>query len=81
MKADIQEVGFADARSMYDTYSGDKQGLRDWTRGAAINRDRDLRLQYLAGLSLNRNLGDPIYKEIVGLKVLPTGLTVVYAKP
>jgi spermidine synthase len=82
MKADLTEVGFTDVRAMYDTYAGDKQGLRDWTKGAAINRDRDLRLQYLAGLSLNRNLGDPIYKEILGYKTaLPTGLTVIYAKP
>jgi spermidine synthase len=67
---------------MYDTYAGDKQGLRDWVKDAQINRDRDLRLQYLAGLSLNRNLGDPIYKQILGYKTqIPTGLTVIYAKP
>jgi spermidine synthase len=82
MKADLQQVGFTDARSMYDTYTGDKFGLADWTRGAAINRDRDLRLQYLAGLSLNRSLGDPIYREIARAKpILPRGLTVVFAKP
>ncbi|HET9161270.1 MAG TPA: fused MFS/spermidine synthase, partial [Caulobacteraceae bacterium] len=82
MKADIQQVGFTDTRSMYDTYSGDKFGLADFVKGAEINRDRDLRLQYLAGLSLNRNLGDPIYRQIAQSKpILPKGLTVIFAKP
>ncbi len=82
MKADLQEVGLTDARAMHATYAGDKKDLGDWLKGAVINRDRDLRLQYLAGLSLNRNLSDPIYREIVGYKTqIPTGLTVIYAKP
>jgi spermidine synthase len=81
MKADIEEVGLNDVRGMYDTYAGDKVGLKDWLSDAVINRDRDLRLQYLAGLALNRNLGDPIYKQMLGYKTLPTGLKVIFAKP
>ena len=81
MKADIQEVGLNDVRGMYDTYAGDKVGLKDWLSDAVINRDRDLRLQYLAGLALNRNLGDPIYKQMLGYKTMPTGLKVIFAKP
>ena len=81
MKADIQYVGLNDVAAMYDTYSGDKAGLREWLKDAVINRDRDLRLQYLAGLSLNRNLGDPIYQEMLKYKTLPTGLKVIFARP
>ena len=35
-----------------------------WLSGAALNRDRNLRLQYLAGLGLNLYQSDAIYRNM-----------------
>lgn len=77
MRQDLVEVGFPDVQSLLDIYSGDKRGLVEWLRGAQINRDSSLRLQYLAGLSLNRQLGDVIYKDMLLHKSPPTGVTII----
>ncbi len=37
-------------------YAGQATQLTEWSRGAQINTDRNLRLQYLAGMWLNANL-------------------------
>jgi hypothetical protein len=41
---------------------------------AQINRDRDLRLQYLAGTELNLYRSDQIYSEILRFRTFPDGL-------
>jgi spermidine synthase len=48
--------------------------LRAWLRGAPINRDRDLRLQYLAGMSLNQNGAEFIYDDMLLHRRFPDGL-------
>ena len=39
--------------------------LQPWLKDAQINRDRNLRLQYLAGLGLNLYQSDPIYADML----------------
>jgi spermidine synthase len=39
--------------------------MRAWLKGAEINRDRSLHLQYLAGMGLNLQQGSAIYNEIL----------------
>jgi spermidine synthase len=61
-------VGFRDGGELIDllaTYSGQAPLLKDWSRGAQINTDRNLRLQYLAGMWLNSNLGERILAGIL----------------
>lgn len=70
------EVGFTDMEALLDTYVGDKQSLKAWLKDAQINRDKDLRLQYLAGFALNRNEGDAIYQEMDSYKAPPQGLRI-----
>jgi spermidine synthase len=36
-----------------------------YTKDAMINHDKNLRLQYLAGLGLNLYQSDPIYQDIL----------------
>lgn len=81
MLADQVNVGFDGPAGLLATYMGDKAGLRDWTFGAQINHDRNLRLQYLAGLALNRNLADVIQQDMMRYKTMPHGLTVIGAVP
>jgi len=46
-------------------YAGQARDMADWTRGAQINTDRNLRLQYLAGIALNSNLSSQIFKDML----------------
>jgi spermidine synthase len=47
------------------TYAGQASGLKEWSRDAQINTDRNLRLQYLAGLSVNHYMGTRILSSIL----------------
>ena len=47
------------------TYSGQAPLLKEWSRGAQINTDRTLRLQYLAGMWLNSYMGERVLSGIV----------------
>ena len=45
-----------------------------WLKGAAINRDRNLRLQFLAGLGLNLYQSDAIYRNMIKNSQFPEGV-------
>jgi len=49
----LRQVGFPTAVNLLGTYLGRGSDLRPWLAGAQINRDIDLRLQYLAGMGVN----------------------------
>ena len=61
----LLDVGFRSAVDLLGTYAGRAEDLRDWLKDAQINQDRNLRLQYLAGLGLNENQSAQIYEEIL----------------
>ncbi len=73
----MAEVGFLNMQALLDTYIGDKQSLATWLKGAQINTDKDLRLQYLAGFALNKNENDAIYQEMKSFERPPVGLRYV----
>lgn len=74
--ASLGEVGIRSADDLLATYAGREDDLREWLRGAEINRDLNMRLQYLAGWGLNYNHADLIYQEIVSRRVFPSDLFV-----
>jgi len=51
--ASLHDVGFTSAIDFLSSYAGRGADLAAWLKGAAITTDRDLRLQYLAGMGLN----------------------------
>jgi spermidine synthase len=53
------------------TYAGQAPSLKEWSRGAQINTDSNLRLQYLAGMSLNSYMGEPILATIIAYYSFP----------
>jgi spermidine synthase len=61
----LREIGMHSAVDLFSTYAGRKADLEPWLRNAAINRDRNLRLQYLAGLGLNLYEADSIYADML----------------
>ena len=70
----LAEVGLQSAMSLLGTYAGRASDLRPWYRGAEINRDSNLRLQYLAGMGLNGGAETVIYSEILKYRRFPAAL-------
>jgi spermidine synthase len=67
----LHEVEFPSGLSLLATYAGQAADLRSWLQGAEINRDRNLRLQYLAGLGLNTTEGPLIYQQMLRQRRFP----------
>jgi spermidine synthase len=76
MRQSLAEVGFPDAVSLFGTFAGQKQHLDPWMADAQINHDNDMRLQYLAGLGLNRYDQAIIYSGMIANRRYPEGLFV-----
>ena len=76
VKESLQEVGMNSSVDLFSTYAGRSSDLQEWLRGATINRDRNLRMQYLAGLGLNRDESAAIYSSMLAYRRFPEGLFV-----
>jgi len=61
----LREIGINSAIDLFGTYAGSTHDMKAWLSDASINTDRNLRLQYLAGLGLNLYQSDPIYKSMI----------------
>ena len=61
----LQEAGFGSAIELLATQDGRASDLAPWLAGIEINRDRNLRLQYLAGLSMNLSTEASIYDSML----------------
>ena len=70
----LKEIGLAGVVDLFGTYAGRASDLSEWLRTASINRDGDLRLQYVAGLGLNMNESDAVYSDILKYRRFPEGL-------
>jgi spermidine synthase len=70
----LGQIGIHSAVELFGTYAGHKSDMAGWLKGAALNRDRNLRLQYLAGLGLNLYQSDAIYRNIIKETQYPDGL-------
>ncbi len=70
----LAEVGLGSAFDLMTTYAGRDDELRPWLKGAQINRDLNMRLQYLAGWGLNYNHADVIYGQMLDYRTLPKDL-------
>ncbi len=60
----LREVGFGSAFQLFSTYAARAGEMQAWLQGAELNRDRNLRLQYLAGLGLNLHEEATIYAHM-----------------
>ena len=70
----LREIGIGSAVDLFATYSGQKSDLEPWLRGAEINRDGDLRLQYIAGWGINSDMADYLYREMLRYRRPPVRL-------
>ena len=72
----LREVGFRSSYTLFATFAGQAIDLKSWMQSAQINRDRNLRLQYLAGLGLNYNEQDLIFSDLLLYRRFPDELFV-----
>ncbi len=70
----LDEVELGTAIALLSTYAGQAADLKPWLKGAEINRDRNLRLQYLAGFGLNVYEEDQIYRSMLNFRRYPDEL-------
>ena len=61
----LSEVGINSAVELFANFAGQPSDMEGYLKDAQINRDRNLKLQYLAGMGLNLYQSDPIYQDIV----------------
>jgi spermidine synthase len=89
VKESLTEVGFTPkgdntgapgssgvAVALLATYAGRAADLKEWMKDAQINTDRNLRLQYLAGMWFNFYIGTEILSSILGHYRFPEELFV-----
>jgi spermidine synthase len=76
----LVEVGFESPLDLLATYAGTAADLAAWLADAEINRDRNLRLQYLAGVAANNYDEALIFDDIVRYRRYPEKLFVASAQ-
>jgi spermidine synthase len=74
VRASLRDAGYTSALELLSTYAAQSSDLGNWMKDAQINRDRNLRLQYLAGLGLNTNAAGLIYDQMLSPARFPENL-------
>jgi spermidine synthase len=70
----LGEIGMFSAIDLFSNYAGTKSDLAPWLADAVINRDRNLRLQYLAGMGFNLYQSEAIYADMLQYSQWPNDL-------
>jgi spermidine synthase len=70
----LQEIGLGSAVDLFATYAGRRSDLTAWFGDAPINRDWNLRMQYLAGTALNLDDSAAIYAGMLAYRRFPADL-------
>lgn len=74
VRQSLDEVGFASGIDLVATFAALAGDLRPWLRGVPINRDRNLRLQYLAGLGASFYREERIFNAMLRYRRYPSQL-------
>jgi spermidine synthase len=72
----LAEIGMNSPVDLFATYAGRRSDLTEWLRNIPLNRDRNLRMQYLAGLGLNLDDAAAIYAGLLAYRRFPDDLFV-----
>jgi spermidine synthase len=72
----LNQIGFSSAQQLFSTFAAEGPMLKPWLADAQINRDRNLRLQYLAGLGFNQYNQVAIYSDMLQYRRWPENLFV-----
>jgi len=72
----LNDAGFPTIFNLLSTYGGRASDLKPWLAGAQINRDSNLRLQYLAGLAADLSEANRISDSILAWRKFPEDIFV-----
>jgi len=76
MALSLAEIGMHSPVDLFARYAGRRSDLTEWLRNVPLNRDRNLRMQYLAGLGLNLDDAAAIYAGLLAYRRFPEDLFV-----
>jgi spermidine synthase len=76
MAQSLAEIDMNSPVDLFARYAGRRSDLREWLRNVPLNRDRNLRMQYLAGLGLNLDDAAAIYAGLLAYRRFPEDLFV-----
>ena len=74
VRVSLAEVGFGSLAQLFGTFALRKPEIDPWIADAQINRDRNLRIQYLAGISSNFREQAAIYRDMARYRSFPEGI-------
>ncbi len=72
--ASLRDVKFKSESDLFATYMAQRSDLTGWLAGAVINTDRNLRVQYLAGMGMGRESDYSIYADLRRARTHPPAL-------
>jgi spermidine synthase len=72
----LSEIGFHSGAELLGTYIGRASDFAAWLKDAQVNRDVNLRLQYLGGLGINAGAHENIYAPLLKYRRFPEGMFV-----
>ena len=70
----LADISMHSVTDLFGTFAGKAADFKPWLQDAQINRDRSLRLQYLAGRGLNLYHADAIFSEMLPYGRDPEGI-------
>ena len=70
----LNDVGFSSALALFRTYAGQAQDMRAWLRNAPLNRDSNLRLQYMGGWGIDSSMEEQLWQQILVYRQPPTDI-------
>ncbi len=70
----LREIGITSVIDLLGNYTAQGPQLKDWLSDAQLNLDKNLRLQYLAGLGLNKYEQAEIYTAMAKNRAYPENL-------
>jgi spermidine synthase len=76
VSASLRELGIMSAVDLLATYAGQGRDLAQWLADAQMNRDGNLRLEYLAALGRDNHDNDLIYRDFLRYYRFPDRLFV-----
>ena len=76
VRQSLRDIGITSAIDLFSTWSGAAVDLKQWTHGAPLNTDDNLRLSYLAGWGINADMADNLYRRMLTYRKPPAGTIV-----
>jgi spermidine synthase len=70
----LRDIGVNSATDLFATYAGQQSDLGPWVIGAELNRDGDLKLQYLGGWGINSAMEDYLYRQMMSYRQPPSNI-------